>query len=161
MCIFANRHLERLFSQRNTMDIPLREAFPEAVEQGIFRILQPHGESVARSGWHHSVLTKYLRSIVYNLLSNAVKYCNPRRRPLIRVRCATQGDYLRLMVSDNGLGMNLTHDTCLFTMFQRLHAHVEGTGVGLYIVKKIIEEAQWKNNGRQRSRARNYFSSFF
>ena len=44
------------------------------------------------------------------------------------------------MVQDNGLGLaeeNLEH---IFSMFKRFHAHVEGTGMGLFIVKRIIEK---------------------
>ena len=87
---------------------------------------------------------KNLRSVVYNLLSNAVKYCDPLRPPVVRVSCQAAEGYQIFTVADNGLGMNLTEDTKLFGMFQRLHDHVEGTGVGLYIVKKIIENAGGK-----------------
>ena len=43
---------------------------------------------------------------------------------------------------DNGLGVNLNQKDKIFGMFKRLHNHVEGSGIGLYIVKKIVE-----NNG--------------
>ena len=46
-----------------------------------------------------------------------------------------------LTVSDNGLGIDLSKESKVFAMFGRLHTHVEGTGVGLYIVKKMIENA--------------------
>jgi signal transduction histidine kinase len=46
------------------------------------------------------------------------------------------------MVQDNGLGLSPAQQSKLFTMFKRMHTHVEGTGIGLYIVKRIIE-----NNG--------------
>lgn len=84
---------------------------------------------------------KNLRSIVYNLVSNAVKYHSPDRRPLIKIRCRPAGDYILLTVQDNGLGMALDENTKLFTMFTRLHDHVEGSGIGLYMVKKIVENA--------------------
>ena len=82
---------------------------------------------------------KNLRSVVYNLLSNAVKYRDPQRRPIIDIRCEVADEYQLLTVADNGLGMDLSREGKLFSMFQRFHDHVEGTGVGLYIVKKIIE----------------------
>lgn len=46
-----------------------------------------------------------------------------------------------LTVQDNGLGIDLSQEHKLFAMFQRLHDHVEGSGIGLYMVKKIIENA--------------------
>jgi signal transduction histidine kinase len=46
-----------------------------------------------------------------------------------------------LSVEDNGLGMDMQHEEKIFALFKRLHSHVEGTGVGLYMVRKIIENA--------------------
>ena len=87
---------------------------------------------------------KNLRSIVYNLLSNAIKYRDPQRDPHISIRCQTVGEHKVLTVTDNGLGMNLSDDVQPFGLFRRLHSHVDGTGIGLYIVKKIIENAGGK-----------------
>jgi signal transduction histidine kinase len=87
---------------------------------------------------------KNARSIVYNLISNAIKYHSPERRPVIRVACSSEENYLILSVEDNGLGMDLSQEDKIFAMFKRLHDHVEGSGVGLYIVKKIIENAGGK-----------------
>ncbi|WP_233635759.1 PAS domain-containing protein [Hymenobacter setariae] len=84
---------------------------------------------------------KNLRSILYNLLSNALKYRHPSRPPQIRVTCAAEGDQLVLKVQDNGLGVNEWQQARLFQLFQRLHTHVEGSGLGLYMVKKIVENA--------------------
>lgn len=84
---------------------------------------------------------KNLRSVVYNLISNAIKYRSPKRTPKVQILCRTEGDYAALYVRDNGLGMDLTKKHKLFSMFGRLHDHVEGSGVGLYMVKKIVENA--------------------
>ncbi|GHA64891.1 CHASE domain-containing protein [Pontibacter akesuensis] len=85
---------------------------------------------------------KNLRSIIYNLVSNAIKYKSPERAPEVRVHTYQEGDFVVLEVQDNGLGIKKEQQHKLFTMFKRLHTHVEGTGIGLYIVKRIIE-----NNG--------------
>jgi PAS domain S-box-containing protein len=85
---------------------------------------------------------KNLRSVVYNLLSNALKYRHPDRRPQVHLRAWQQESYRVLEVGDNGLGLDLAQgQEKLFAMFQRLHTHVEGTGLGLYMVKKIVENA--------------------
>ncbi|MGV3541180.1 MAG: sensor histidine kinase, partial [Rufibacter sp.] len=85
---------------------------------------------------------KNLRSILYNLVSNAIKYRDPSRRLEVNVKTRHQGDYVVLTVQDNGLGIREDQQEKLFSMFRRFHSHVEGTGIGLYIVKRIIE-----NNG--------------
>ncbi len=81
-----------------------------------------------------------MRSVLHNLISNAVKYRHPERRPKIELTTSWQGDYLCLQVKDNGLGMDLEKDhQRMFKPFSRLHSHTEGSGLGLYIVKRIVE----------------------
>jgi PAS domain S-box-containing protein len=83
---------------------------------------------------------KNLRSVVYNLLSNALKYHRPDRPPVVHLTYQLEADVQVLEVADNGLGLDLAHgQDKLFAMFQRLHTHVEGTGIGLYMVKKMVE----------------------
>jgi signal transduction histidine kinase len=84
---------------------------------------------------------KNLRSVVYNLLSNALKYHSPNRIARISISCHEVGDYVMLKVQDNGLGLDIAKSKKLFSMFQRFHDHVEGSGIGLYMVKKILENA--------------------
>jgi signal transduction histidine kinase len=84
---------------------------------------------------------KNLRSIVYNLLSNAVKYRHSDRTPHVDVRAHVRPGHTVLEVHDNGLGLDPAHLPRLFTMFQRFHDHVEGTGIGLYMVKRMVENA--------------------
>ena len=84
---------------------------------------------------------KDLRSIVYNLLSNAVKYHAPDRAPAVQLRCLAAPGQVVLEVQDNGLGLSEAQQGELFRMFRRLHGHVPGSGVGLYVVKKIVENA--------------------
>jgi PAS domain S-box-containing protein len=84
---------------------------------------------------------KNLRSIVYNLLSNAVKYHSPDRRPHIDVQAHVSPGHTVLEVHDNGLGIAENQLPKLFGMFQRFHTHVDGTGIGLYMVKRMVENA--------------------
>ncbi|QKG51400.1 sensor histidine kinase [Hymenobacter sp. BRD67] len=84
---------------------------------------------------------KNLRSIVYNLLSNAVKYHSPARPPHVDVRAHVRPGHTVLEVHDNGLGIAPDQLPRLFGMFQRFHDHVEGSGIGLYMVKRMVENA--------------------
>ena len=84
---------------------------------------------------------KNLRSVVFNLLSNAVKYRHPDRRPHVDVRAHQRPGFTVLEVHDNGLGLAPHQLAQLFGMFQRFHNHVAGTGIGLYMVKRMVENA--------------------
>src|SRR5690606_26629256 len=83
-------------------------------------------------------------SIIYNLLSNAIKYQAPERPPVIQIHCNQTEQYTIVSIQDNGMGMKLPDTSKIFTMFKRLHTHVEGTGIGLFMVKRIIENAGGK-----------------
>jgi signal transduction histidine kinase len=82
---------------------------------------------------------KYLRSILYNLISNALKYHSPERTPLISIHTKPSVDGAVLSVSDNGLGIATQLLPKLFSMFKRFHTHVEGSGIGLYMIKRMVE----------------------
>lgn len=85
-----------------------------------------------------------LKSIFYNLISNAIKYRSPFRNPQIIVSHELTDEYIILKVKDNGLGLNKMQQEKMFSMFKRFHSHVEGTGIGLYLVKRIITNAGGK-----------------
>ncbi|QHT65305.1 PAS domain-containing protein [Rhodocytophaga rosea] len=87
---------------------------------------------------------KNLRSVIYNLLSNALKYRSPDRVPVLSIHCASIKEYAVLTIVDNGLGIENGRIGQLFTMFKRFHDHVEGLGIGLYMIKKMVENAGGK-----------------
>jgi signal transduction histidine kinase len=81
---------------------------------------------------------------LYNLLSNAIKFRSPARPCHIQLKTYLEGSYLILSIQDNGLGLSERKLKRLFTMFKRFHNHVEGTGIGLYITKRMIENTGGK-----------------
>jgi signal transduction histidine kinase len=77
-----------------------------------------------------------MESVFYNLISNAIKYRHPDRQPSISVQSNLKDEYVQIDVADNGLGIDLkTHKDNLFSLYKRFHFHVEGKGLGLYLVK--------------------------
>jgi signal transduction histidine kinase len=80
-----------------------------------------------------------LTQVFQNLIGNALKY-RGERPPVVRVACQLQGDEYRFSVSDNGIGIAPEYVERIFGIFQRLHGkEFEGTGIGLAMVKRIIE----------------------
>ncbi len=92
---------------------------------------------------HHMVRFSYanLKSLMYNLISNAVKYRHPDRQPVIDIRTSAESGQWILTVSDNGLGIASKYKNKVFNMFKRLHTDIEGTGMGLFLVKRIVDKA--------------------
>jgi signal transduction histidine kinase len=88
-----------------------------------------------------SFAPQHLRSIIYNLLTNAIKYRHPARTLVVALRCHALPGATVLEVQDNGLGLTAEQQGKLFGMFRRLHNHVPGSGMGLYMVKRIVENA--------------------
>ena len=61
------------------------------------------------------------------------------RKPEIFIRTEVLDDFICLVVSDNGLGIDLKlHEKKIFNLYKRFHSHVEGKGMGLYLVKTQI-----------------------
>ncbi len=81
-----------------------------------------------------------LHTVLLNLLSNALKYADPARPARIHLSLWLDAGQPVLWLQDNGLGFDaVRHGPELFQLFRRFHAHVEGTGVGLYLVNRIVQ----------------------
>jgi signal transduction histidine kinase/tetratricopeptide (TPR) repeat protein len=91
-------------------------------------------------------IKSYITSILYNLISNAIKYRSPDRRPEILIKTASVNGSVCLTVRDNGIGLDLTqvNSKKLFKLYQRMHTHTEGKGMGLFIVKEQVEALNGK-----------------
>jgi PAS domain S-box-containing protein len=100
------------------------------------------------------VIPFQFRQLMYNLIANSLKFSLPDRPPHISIKCDTgTGDmfkndkllptetYCHISVSDNGIGFEEQYQEKIFELFQRLHNRTTyvGTGIGLAIVKKIVE----------------------
>jgi signal transduction histidine kinase len=95
-----------------------------------------------------------IRPLFYNLISNALKYCKKNISPVVNIHSempnavpeanTKPGEYrfCRIYVQDNGIGFDQKYSEEIFGMFKRLHlnSEYEGTGIGLALCKKIVEE---------------------
>jgi len=84
----------------------------------------------------------HVEQVMRNLIGNAVKYLGDTPEPRIEIGSVRRDDVVECWVRDNGIGIDPAYHEKIFEMFQRLHdVPVEGTGIGLAIVKKVIEGA--------------------
>ncbi len=82
-----------------------------------------------------------IRQVLTNLLSNALKFSSRKERRIVEAGTQKTGAEVAYCIKDNGVGFDMKYAGKLFGVFQRLHGQTEfpGTGVGLSIVKRIIE----------------------
>lgn len=84
-----------------------------------------------------------LHSIFQNLITNGIKYHKPNVPPVIDIQSKSNNGNFCLIIKDNGMGLDLTlYKDKIFGLFKRFHENIDGKGIGLYIVKTIVE-----NNG--------------
>lgn len=84
--------------------------------------------------------SNYINSIMFNLLSNALKYRSPHRFPEVNVRTEIKNDWIYLIVTDNGLGIDLDrYGSKVFKLRKTFHNHPRAKGFGLFITKTQIE----------------------
>jgi len=82
-----------------------------------------------------------LRQVWMNLISNAIKFTLPKEGGVIEAGSGIRDNQRFFFVKDNGVGFDMKYSSKLFNVFQRLHSQqdFEGTGVGLAIVRRIVE----------------------
>ena len=82
----------------------------------------------------------YLYSILTNLISNSIKYRRPDVNPLIEISTFITDGKIHIRVKDNGMGIDLKKESqSVFGLYKRFHFHVEGKGMGLFMVKTQVE----------------------
>ncbi len=104
---------------------------------------------------------KNLHSILYNLISNALTFTAADRSPHIIVSTKATAGFVQLTVADNGIGLAEDKIHSIFTMYGRLNTHIEGQGMGLYLVKKIIDAAGGKMEIKSKLNEGTSFTLFF
>lgn len=86
---------------------------------------------------HHGMIVQ----VFANLINNALKFVPDDRQPHIEIQDEVINDHVRVLVSDNGIGIAPEHQKRIFRVFERLHERdqYEGTGIGLAIVDKAVQ----------------------
>ncbi len=80
-----------------------------------------------------------LLEVLQNLLENAIKFMGDQPSPRIRISAVENGDEIVCRVEDNGIGIDPMYHERIFNLFERLNTEIDGTGIGLSLVQRIIE----------------------
>ncbi len=84
-----------------------------------------------------------IKQLFQNLISNAIKYRKKELAPIVKIESYEENNHWIFTISDNGIGIKKEYQNVIFTIFQRLHNNdeqYEGTGIGLSICRKIIDQ---------------------
>ncbi|HEY5375106.1 MAG TPA: PAS domain S-box protein [Polyangiaceae bacterium] len=133
--------LSRVGRKQNTLErLPLRQLVDEALAMVAGRIAA-HKPTITLEVESVSVLGDRLRlvEVFQNLLDNAVKFSSTADAPRILIATAQLEQEIVISIRDNGMGIDARYQHKLFGLFEKLHPEMEGTGVGLALVKRIID----------------------
>ena len=80
-----------------------------------------------------------LQEVFQNLIENALKFVGNQQAPKIEIGAQQDGGRVQCYVRDNGIGIAADYQERIFNLFERLDSETEGTGIGLALVKRIVE----------------------
>ena len=122
--------------------VKLDEVIQEVVESLELKIQKLDATIEIKSS--HAILGNYtlLSQLFQNLISNSLKFHREDVPPIITIESTNDGNLCVITVSDNGIGFKNEYAEDIFSPFRRLHskAEYEGTGIGLAICQKIVEQ---------------------
>ncbi|WP_168196218.1 ATP-binding protein [Echinicola soli] len=111
------------------------------IEKSLFRQLKDAKAKIHRDfeAAEINYVYSHLENFLLNFMTNAIKYSHPDRIPEIIIKTREEGDKCRITFTDNGIGIDLEkYGDRIFGLYQRFHNHVEGKGLGLYLIKEQI-----------------------
>ncbi len=137
-----------IFSRVNTSKTKISDSNVESIVENILAEIQSQTKSVnaiiilkALSKKIRIDQTK-IRQVFQNLITNALKYRADDKSPKIEISCIENKTHWQFQVKDNGIGIDNNFMDKIFLLFQKLHStdKYEGSGIGLAICKKIVEQ---------------------
>lgn len=151
-----------LFSRANKIEKIFEDAdlniLLAAAEQDLIEVIEEKNAIINSTSLPTlSVIPFQIQQLFINLIGNSIKYSKPTINPIINIECEIVNaknhpflnkndnqSFYKITVSDNGLGFEEEYADVIFTLFYRLHNNSDypGTGIGLAICKKIVENHQ-------------------
>jgi signal transduction histidine kinase len=116
-------------------------AIIEEVQVSLFKQIEEAGASVnvELAVPFLTIPKKHVRSLVFNMLSNALKFRSQERKPIVTISSHLKNDKVHLSFSDNGIGIKEADQPKVFMIFKRFNPEIAGRGVGMYLVKRVID----------------------
>jgi PAS domain S-box-containing protein len=132
------------YSRVVRVELELRPIDPAALIAGIVesypQFHPPHAEITIQPQMPQVLANEgALTQCFSNLLGNAVKFVEPGKVPQVSVSAERRGEFVRVWVKDNGIGIGSEYQDKIWQMFQRLNRAYQGTGIGLALVRKVVE----------------------
>ncbi|MFK8101446.1 MAG: ATP-binding protein [Saprospiraceae bacterium] len=136
------------YSRINTTDIKIVTVdLPKLLEQLFVELNSLITEQKATITLHDIPTTiqadpTKIHQLFQNLITNAIKFSKAEKVPEISISCSQQKEHWEFTVKDNGIGIDPAYQQKIFLLFKRLHGNTdyEGTGIGLAMVKKIVDQ---------------------
>lgn len=136
-------------NESQKIDQSLNEVVKDAISNLEFTINEKKADILIEPLPTLKIVPEHISRVFQNLISNSIKFSKESEVPVIRIKEETeapanipsQNKYHHISISDNGIGFDEKYSSKIFGMFQRLHQNsYDGSGIGLAVCKKIIEQ---------------------
>jgi PAS domain S-box-containing protein len=117
------------------------ETLVEDVQVSLFKQIEEAG-ALIKVNLQISFLAipkKHARSLIYNLLSNALKFRSKERTLEVTISSELKNNRIYISFSDNGIGIKEVDQAKVFMIFKRFNLEITGRGVGMYLVKRVVD----------------------
>lgn len=136
------------YSRVNTNNHQLEDVFLprilESIQLNLQTALEDSGGTIKINNIPESIQadSTMMRQLFQNLVENAIKFRRPGIAPKVEIGCSSTEDYWNFYIKDNGIGISPEFQEKIFLLFRKLHSSskYEGTGIGLALCKKIVEQ---------------------
>lgn len=146
--------LSKIVAEKDSfVETNMNSLVSEVLTEMDYNIKEKEGKILVESIPKLRINPVLMRSLFQNLISNSLKYSRKNVKPIIRISCEiileqkrgeanVKEKFCRIYITDNGIGFEQKDSEQIFSIFKRLHYNneFEGTGIGLAICKKIIEQ---------------------
>ncbi|MCU0436595.1 MAG: GAF domain-containing sensor histidine kinase [Raineya sp.] len=119
------------------------EEIVEQVQTDLDRLLlkkDVHLDFFIATNIHYISQKEAVKTILFNIIENAVIFSNPQENPFVKITIYEHDEHIFIKIEDNGIGIAQEYHQQIYHLFFRGNILSQGNGLGLYIVKKAVEQ---------------------